>query len=227
MAAGLAAKRRESPASLTQFLPVAKHTGIAHTICTRPATAIFHIGRHASFECCSTPLGGRNDRSVKEKALAPSYAEATLLVAAALPFCVAIVLFCAVACFVRMSSGTPFHELFSLTGVLFFLGSLAIISIATRAHWRARRISSERGLLVRSVPILIALGVVLAAWMAHHSWSVLEDQLRAGAQQICGMDDECAASLVSCARRRLLNEPLETEEQRVTVLRSCAHQRTD
>ncbi len=34
-----------SPASLAQVLVVAKYTGIAHTICTRPTTAIFHIGR--------------------------------------------------------------------------------------------------------------------------------------------------------------------------------------
>ena len=45
MSAGLAAMRRESPASLTQFLLVANHTGIAHNVCTMPATDIVHIGR--------------------------------------------------------------------------------------------------------------------------------------------------------------------------------------
>lgn len=45
MSAGLAAKRRESPATLTQFLRVAKHTGPAHNVCTMPATDIVHIGR--------------------------------------------------------------------------------------------------------------------------------------------------------------------------------------
>lgn len=45
MSAGHAAKRRESPASLAQFLLVANHTGIAHNVCTTPATDIVHIGR--------------------------------------------------------------------------------------------------------------------------------------------------------------------------------------
>ena len=45
MSAGLAAKRRESPALLAQLLRVANDTGIAHNVFTMPATDIVHIGR--------------------------------------------------------------------------------------------------------------------------------------------------------------------------------------
>jgi hypothetical protein len=163
---------------------------------------------------------------IKRLVTTQAYAEGSLLTAVALPACVAITLWCAGVFFVGLISGAPLPQLVSFTGISFFVGSLAVVLVAIRAYWRTRTEPTRHGLLVRAVPVLILVGAAIAGGMARYAWTTLNDQLETETKQFCSNDATCAASLLGCARGGLLNQPLGDRQQRMTVLRACAAQKS-
>ncbi len=159
---------------------------------------------------------------MKRLATTQAYAEGSLLTAVALPACVAITLWCAGIFVIGLISGAPLPQFVSFTGISFFVGSLAVVLIAIRAYWRTRTEPTQRGLLVRAVPLLILVGAAIAGGMARYAWTTLNDQLETEAKQFCSNDAACAASLLGCARGMLLRQLLADGQQRMTVLRACA-----